>query len=207
LKRLTHRQHPFARSFIGLGVLLLFFLGRAGPVLAGENQFDGYSITLGVADRNHGSEPVEDTYIARIGARRRWFSADRRGLWNWRGYWTFQAGYWRWADKREPPKGSDRLWEIAATPVFRLERTSAFTSGARPFVEAGIGAHLISETWVSSRDMSTNFHFGSHVGAGWYFGRGDRFELALQIQHLSNAGLKEPNPGINFGLLQFAYHP
>lgn len=192
---------------VHLFLLLFLFFGSAGSALAGESQFEGLSITLGAADRNHGAEPVEDTFIARVGARRKWFRADRSDLWGWHGFWAFEAGYWRWDDKRDPPIGSDKLAEVAATPVFRLERQIPFASGARPFVEAAIGVHFISETWVSSRDLSSNFHFGSHVGGGWYFGRNGRFELALYIQHLSNAGLKEPNPGINLGLLQFAFHP
>ena len=181
--------------------------GWSGACLSEDRAFEAFSLTVGAADRNHGYEPVEDTYLVRIGARRGWFDGERSGLWRWRGFWEFEAGYWRWDDERIRPEGGEELAEVAATPVFRLERTSGYESGARPFVEGAVGVHLISETLVSSRDMSSHFHFGSHVGAGWYFGRNDRYELALHIQHLSNAGLKEPNPGINFVLLKFTVRP
>lgn len=190
------------------GLCLVLLLGITGPALSGESRADGYIIAVGVADRNHAKEPVEDTYLARFGLRRTWFSRNDDRSWNRLGYWEFAVGGWHWEDERTPPRGSkDGLLEIAATPIFRFERLPAAASGARPFVEAGIGVHLISEKLVSSRDMSSNLHFGSLLGAGWYFGRQDRFELALRIQHLSNAGLKKPNPGINFAVLLFGFHP
>jgi hypothetical protein len=30
-------------------------------------------------------------------------------------------------------------------------------------------------------------------------------ELSLRLQHASNAGVKEPNPGVNFLLLRYAH--
>lgn len=181
--------------------------GWAHPVLAGERGFEGFSLTVGVADRNHGYEPVEDTWVGRIGARWKWFPSDPSGVWGWRGFLELEGGYWRWDDKRVPRRGDSRTAEFALTPVFRLERLSGYEGGARPFVEGAIGINYLTEQHVSSRNLGSNFHFGSHVGAGWYFGANDRYELGLHIHHLSNAGIEEPNPGINFALIKFAFRP
>lgn len=175
--------------------------------MAGGNGFEGFSLTAGVADRNHGYEPVEDTYTGRIGARWKWFRNEPSGTWDWRAFWELEVGYWRWDDKRVHRRGENRLAEFALTPVFRFERLSGYGGGARPFVEGAIGVTYLTEQRVSSRDLGSNFHFGSQVGAGWYFGANDRYELGLHIRHLSNAGLEAPNPGINFALIKFAFRP
>jgi len=190
---------------IAVGALTLFV--ASAPALAAEDRLiESYSLTVGVADRNHGHEPVENAYVTRLGVRGPIFSAETASSWNWRGFWEVEAGYWRWDDKGPRRQNTDQLGELAIAPVFRLERAADLDSGVRPFVEVAIGVHGISETWISGRDLSSNFHFGSHAGAGWYFGKNDRYELGLHIQHLSNAGIEVPNPGINFVLIKFGIH-
>jgi hypothetical protein len=86
--------------------------------------------------------------------------------------------------------------DIGLTPVFRFSRDEA---SARFFVEAAIGAHLLSETSpYSGREFSTAFQFGDLIGVGWRLGQERMFELALRIEHFSNAGIKHPNQGIEF---------
>ena len=71
------------------------------------------------------------------------------------------------------------------------------------YVDGGIGFHVLSETRISSAvEFSTRFQFGDHVGAGYRIGR---YDLSMRIQHLSNAGIRNPNPGINFLHLRFQY--
>jgi hypothetical protein len=43
--------------------------------------------------------------------------------------------------------------------------------------------------------------FGSHIGAGLRLGEAGQTKLGVGFQHLSNAGLKQPNGGINLYLL------
>ena len=79
--------------------------------------------------------------------------------------------------------------------------------GRSLYLEGGVGAHVLSDLDVGTgRDFSTRFQFGDHFGAGFRFGADERFDLGLRFQHLSNGGLRNPNPGINFLLLRFAYH-
>ena len=76
-----------------------------------------------------------------------------------------------------------------------------------PYVELGIGAHyLTNETITQRRQFSTNFQFGDHIGAGVQFGEHDAFDIAYRLQHLSNAGIDHPNPGINFHQVRLQYH-
>ena len=107
--------------------------------------------------------------------------------WRLAGYWEFTAGLW---DNPE-----DSTAELAVTPVFRLEH-------GRFYVEGAIGFHLVQTHISAQRTFSTAFQFGDHLGAGMHFGR---YDLCMRVQHLSNGGLRDPNPGINFVLVRLQY--
>ena len=89
--------------------------------------------------------------------------------------------------------------------MFRIERpfsggTSAF------FVEASIGVRLLSRTRVSpERTLSTAFQFSDQLGVGVQWGRDARSTLGVRYQHISNAGIKKPNPGMDFVLLYYTH--
>ena len=53
--------------------------------------------------------------------------------------------------------------------------------------------------------MSTAFQFADMLGVGMQFGREARSTLGLRVQHLSNLGIKKPNPGIEFLQLYYSY--
>jgi lipid A 3-O-deacylase len=83
---------------------------------------------------------------------------------------------------------------VGITPVLRY----AFATGSRwmPFVDAGAG---ISLTDINGPDLSGNFQFNLQVGAGLhYFFRDDlAFTVGYRWLHLSNAGIEQPNLGVN----------
>lgn len=158
---------------------------------------DGMSISAGTDDSGNANV---DLY--RVGVqwkwKKRWLQTEN---WHLGGYWDLQGGYW---NNSSPDKTNSGLWELAFTPVFRVQQNEL--SGFAPFLEFGVGAHLISETSVSNqRQFSTNFQFGSHVGIGARFGNKDAFELSYRYQHISNASIKHPNNGINFNILRVGY--
>jgi hypothetical protein len=69
------------------------------------------------------------------------------------------------------------------------------------YVEAGIGGYLLSKTINSPEHrLPSSFQFGSHIGAGVRLGEGT---IGIALQHLSNAGLKQPNGGIDLILVQY----
>ena len=85
--------------------------------------------------------------------------------------------------------------DVGVTPVFRFER-------APLYLEAAIGLHLVQTHISAARVFSTAVQFGDHVGVGW---RSGHWDFAARLQHLSNAGLDHPNPGINFVLVRAQY--
>lgn len=127
---------------------------------------------------------------------KRWFQgAD----WHVGGYWDVALGYWH----RNALAGQNGdITEIGLTPVFRLQRNGL----VGPYLEAGIGAHLLSETTIGDKRLSTRFQFGDHLGFGYRFGAKRALDLGYRFQHLSNAGIKQPNNGINFHQIRLQYH-
>jgi lipid A 3-O-deacylase len=89
--------------------------------------------------------------------------------------------------------------DVGLTPVFRHAVASH-----GPYFEAGIGGHVLSDSHISTDlGFSTRFQFGDHLGIGYRFGRAD---FAVRFQHLSNGGMRNPNPGINFLQFRVQYH-
>lgn len=72
------------------------------------------------------------------------------------------------------------------------------------FVEAGIGANVIAPAYhTDGKRFSTAFNFGDHLAIGREFGAAHRQEIALRVEHFSNAGIDHPNPGENFVQLRW----
>jgi lipid A 3-O-deacylase len=129
----------------------------------------------------------------------RWFS-DRD--WVLGGYWDLSVGHWH---AHNPEGGNHDVGDVGVTPVFRV--TERVRSAYAPYAELAVGIHYLSEHRIyAGRDMSTHFQFGDHVGLGVSFGAQQAWDLGVRLQHLSNAGLKNPNPGINFYQVRAAYH-
>ena len=158
----------------------------AGPSRA----VDGISVEVGGGD---GAD------MTRIGVQwdwnKRWLQGDR---WHVGGYWDLAAGYWH---NSSPPGFNEELFDLGFTPVFRLQRNDLMG----PYVEAGIGFHLLSDTSLGSKRFSTSFQFGDHIGVGVRLGFKGRYDLGYRFQHLSNGGIKDPNNGINFHQIRLQY--
>ena len=143
-----------------------------------------------------GTNP-DSVRVARAAA---WWDTD----WNWMVkenlpihlYWEANASYWH-SDPGE--SGNDEAWEVGVTPVLRMPLP--IDSGPQTYIEGGIGAHLVSETEIEDIDLSSTFHFGSLIGAGLLLDQG-RLDLGIRLQHLSNAGISQPNQGIDLLLLR-----
>ena len=123
--------------------------------------------------------------------------------WNITGYWEVGVDDWEGKD--------NSLFALSLLPVIRFEKTpeaslqreEGVSAVPRIFFDIALGFYLLSEGHLGDRDFSTAFQFGSHGGVGLIIGR---FEVGYRFEHISNAGIKEPNPGINFHLFRMAYH-
>ena len=92
---------------------------------------------------------------------------------------------------------------FGATPVFRIGKDSG---PIRPFFEAGVGVRLLSGVRLNDAyDISTSFQFADMVGAGLKFGEKGQYEVGYRFQHVSNASIKRPNPGIDFQQIYVGY--
>lgn len=172
---------------IALGAAALLALACA-PVHA----IDGVAVEIG------GGDSVD---MARIGVQWDWGKRWLQGTdWHLGGYWDAALGYWHRGDVRAGEH--EDLTEIGLTPVFRVQGNGL----VGPYVEAAIGFHLLSHSSIGDKRMSTKFQFGDHIGAGYRFGAKGHYDLGYRFQHLSNAGIKRPNPGINFHQIRLQYN-
>jgi hypothetical protein len=87
-----------------------------------------------------------------------------------------------------------------------MQRDASLSSGVSPFAEAGIGAHLLTDTRLGDRAFSTALQLGSVLGLGLGFGDNGQYEVSYRYQRLSNLGIKNPNDGMDLHLLRFGYN-
>ncbi|MET1078346.1 MAG: acyloxyacyl hydrolase [Pseudomonas sp.] len=127
----------------------------------------------------------ESTTVARIGLQfdwgTSWWQSDTGRL---TGYWD--AGYTYWDGESGSTNHS-----LAFAPVFVYEFAG---DAVRPYLEAGIGVAAFADTTLEGRELGSSFQFEDRIGAGLRFGQDQ--EVGLRAIHYSNAGLKEPNDGI-----------
>jgi hypothetical protein len=111
------------------------------------------------------------------------------------------VAYWKLDD---PNAIYANTWEFGVTPVFRIIKD---TGWFKPFFEAGIGVRLISHVRQTPfRTMSSSFQFADMVGIGAQFGQHSNYQAGLRLQHLSNADIKQPDPGLTFTQIYFQYN-
>ena len=92
--------------------------------------------------------------------------------------------------------------QVALVPLLRLR----FDAGRSPwFAEAGIGISAMDQHFATqTKRFSTTFNFVDVIGIGRSFGAAGAQELGLRLQHVSNGGIRSPNPGKNFVQLRYA---
>lgn len=113
-----------------------------------------------------------------------------------------EASYAYWQIQPPNRAGLSHLSQLALTPVLRYRPAD----GTSPwFFETGLGVTATSSVYRTRRkSFSTSFNFGTHLAVGRSFGEQRQHELALRLEHFSNAGIKQPNPGENFIQIRYA---
>ena len=92
------------------------------------------------------------------------------------------------------------LTDFGFTPLLRWQGTRLHPM----YAELGIGINYMTQKYNNNdRTMSSNFQFGDHIGVGYVFSNG--VNLNLNFQHYSDAGIKMPNPAVNFVNLRLAF--
>ena len=187
-------MNPYKRLLTVTACLII----QTMSVNAGANDWiDAASLTYG---QDSSSSDIE---AYGVGLQNRWeHTWFKDGAWYLGGYWDAGLAY---MESGQEHHDKNDLLDLSLTPVFRYQRDATLSSGVTPYAEAGIGPHLLSETRLGSRTLSTSFQFGSLLGVGLGFGDNGQYELAYRFQHISNAGIKEPNDGLNLHLLRLGY--
>ncbi len=125
---------------------------------------------------------------------KRWFQGQNAHV---GGFWDVSAAQWR----RNEAGQRHNLAEFGVTPVFRWQANDL--QGL--YLEAGIGAHLLSRTSLGSKRYSTAFQFGEHIGFGYRFGARGAYDLSYRYQHVSNGDIKTPNNGADLHQVRLQY--
>ena len=139
------------------------------------------------AETGHGTR---DVGLWRLGAQWKQNPDFLKGT-RWSLYWDAAIGGWH--------SDLGTVHDVGLTPVWRYAKAPRGT-----YFEGAIGFHILSDSHINSDlGFSTRFQFGDHFGAGYRF---ERYDLQLRLQHLSNGGMRNPNPGINFLILRVSRH-
>jgi lipid A 3-O-deacylase len=107
------------------------------------------------------------------------------------GYWDAAYTYWQ-ADNTADNNS------LSLSPVFVYEFAG---QSFKPYLEAGIGVALFSDTQLNHQDLGSSFQFEDRLGFGVRF-KGQ--EIGLRALHYSNAGISSPNDGVENYSLHYA---
>jgi lipid A 3-O-deacylase len=128
-----------------------------------------------------------------------WFQTDVGYL---GGY--FDASFTHFESEGNKQHHHQSVNAISVVPMFRyhFESKKPYTL----FLEAGVGASGINPTRLAKRRFSTGYQFDDRIGVGVTFGQRHQYEVVFNMNHVSNAHIKDPNSGIDVnGLLTLRY--
>ncbi|GAB3481183.1 acyloxyacyl hydrolase [Azotobacter salinestris] len=164
------------RKYLSLPAVAVLLLGSAGVAQAVE-----VGAAVGVTSQS------DMTYRLSLGLpwEKQWWKSD---LGHVTGYWDAGYTYWEGGSGNDNYSGAHSL---SFSPVFTYE-FSGF--GVTPFVELGVGVAFFSKTRVGEQQLGSSFNFEDRIGAGIKFAGGQK--VGIRAIHYSNAGIKQPNDGI-----------
>jgi hypothetical protein len=86
----------------------------------------------------------------------------------------------------------------SAGPTFLMSRPDFPLS-----LEGGISPTLLTRSDFEDKDFGIPFQLTSHVGLN--FDITAHIRIGYRFQHMSNAGLSDPNPGLNMHMISLSY--
>jgi lipid A 3-O-deacylase len=107
------------------------------------------------------------------------------------GYWS--GAYTFWDGDKEASNHS-----LSFSPVLVYEFAG---DSVKPYVEAGIGVALFAHTQVEDNKLGSAFQFEDRFGVGLRFAGGH--EVGIRATHYSNAGISNPNDGVESYALHY----
>jgi|GEM_PF-731874 len=92
------------------------------------------------------------------------------------------------------------IHDISVSPILHYQVTKP---NWPDFFEFGVGVTYMSDIhWKPYHDMGSHLSFADRIGFGYDFGT---TEVSLNFFHISNGGLREPNPGADMLLLRTSF--
>jgi hypothetical protein len=152
----------------------------------------GFEVGFGLGHKAFGSNEAHDFALTKLHLG--WMVSDVVGEDRWyRGNWEILGELL--VGGQFNPKGA---YLVGLTPVLRYN----FATGTRwvPFVDAGGG---VTATDIGHPDLSTTFQFNSQVGFGVrrLLTRNSALTVQYRFIHVSDAGISQPNAGVNASLI------
>ena len=99
-------------------------------------------------------------------------------------------------------EGYQGFQQIVLMPVLRMQLDQG---RSRWFLETGVGASWMNRMYITpTNQFSTQWNFYDMLGVGYAWGKERQHEFGLRLVHISNLGIREPNPGEDFVLLRYA---
>lgn len=159
---------------------LIFLCAQSTWALDGVSMTGGSSLNADSSNADFFQVAVRDSFNGR------WLESSTGALTT---YWEASLSRWN-PDSRENWVGALGL---AARYEFNAEGAGA------PYVEYGLGGAYLSDLDVAqNRRLGSNFQFAHRFEVGYRFGSARENELGVGYWHYSNAGIKHPNPGMDF---------
>jgi lipid A 3-O-deacylase len=94
-------------------------------------------------------------------------------------------------------KRNDTLIQFYSVPKLRYWFTDRLS------VDGGIGTSFLSDRRLDTRRFGTRFQFTDHIGVSYLVT--DHISVGYRFTHISNAGMKKPNPGIDMQQIILSY--
>ncbi|MBQ4836683.1 acyloxyacyl hydrolase [Pseudoalteromonas luteoviolacea] len=91
---------------------------------------------------------------------------------------------------------------FAISPILHYQVMS-LKNGAAIFAELGIGVAYVKNKVFVGKNIGSHLQFEDRIGVAMKFGEKNKDIIALRYLHYSNAGIKRPNPGLDFISLSF----
>lgn len=70
-------------------------------------------------------------------------------------------------------------------------------------IDLGVSPAFLSEAWYGKEDLSGHFQFLTHAGISLFPIR--NLSIGYEYQHVSNADIQQPNPGLNMHNIEISY--
>lgn len=185
-----------AKRSWGLLTILGFFLSFTATAAASDSAEVYHKGNWGLGFYGAGGKGVNgstaSTGVAWTGVHYKRIMSDVKGTGFWRGTFEYGAEF-------QPLFlifQEETVYGFHFSPLLMRWNLQKPGSHLVPFLEWG-GGMLFTQDQVPQRSSRFNFTPQGGIGVSFFNGGGNGVTFQLKYMHISNAGIKKPNPGIN----------